>query len=111
MIKKIKLLEETRVLIGQPLDYPDELINLLIDQFNSVKCIKYACLACVRYPNSEEPHLVVALDTIHDIKGIVISIKNRLDSLSLKVGKIDFIRIEDSPLKNYFSKIKPFYIG
>ena len=83
MIRQTKTIENMRALVGQPINYPEELISILITYFSSNKNIERGYLACVQYPDSmEQIKLLIGVDTSSDLTKIVFELENNLNSLS-----------------------------
>ena len=110
--KKITVEKETNVQIGQPSNYPTEIVNSLRILFANKPTVKKAYLGWIYNPASgEPPHFIFALD----IEGDTQSITNEAGFTAKQHLKqediIDFIQIDNNGgLSEYFLKqTKPFY--
>jgi len=104
--------EETEVLMGQPSEYPTELVKALSGLFKEHQNVKAAYLAIVKMDKSEKlPHLMIAID----VEGNISSVTSKAGPLAEKhIGKeeiVDFIQIENNGgISDYFlNETKPFY--
>ncbi len=118
--QEIKIEEETTIQIGQPADYPTELLEYLRNTLPNYSDVKSAYLAL--YLNStidKNPHLLIAFD-IEGGRPVYEKIRNDLGTIVCEAfpdkGPIDFILLENSlDLKSgdsifaYFSSQTPFY--
>lgn len=106
--------EETRVLLGQPSEYPDALVAALSSLFETRPEVRAAYLAWMAVASpQEEPHLVIGLDTgegdveaYHEVvrqAGMVVH--------DVMPGKlVDFIRIGSGTISDYMTgETEPFY--
>jgi hypothetical protein len=110
--KKIVIEKETKVQIGQPANYPTEMINLLKILFASRPKVKKAYLGWIFDPSSgEPPHYIFALDIDGDYQSIMNEAGYTAQQFVKPSDIIDFIQVSnDNGLSNYFVKqIKPFY--
>lgn len=110
--KKIVVEKETKVQLGQPANYPTDIVNSLKVLFASQPTVMKGYLGWIFDPSSGEPaHYIVALDIQGEYQSITDEagfIANQL----LQAGDIiDFIQIDDkSEISDYFvKKTKPFY--
>ena len=110
---EMKIEEETKIQIGQPAEYPNDLVNALKKLFTEKETVKAAYLAAVKMDNSEElPHIMIALDIDGDRKEIT----NEAGPIAEKYHKnktVDFLQIDhkNGGISDYFLKnTKPFYI-
>jgi hypothetical protein len=111
-LKKIVVEKETQVQIGQPANYPTDLVNSLKILFLTKPTVKKAYLGWIFNPSSgEPPHYLFALD----IEGETQSITNEAGFTAKQFLKpediIDFIQIDNKGgLCDYFTKqTNPFY--
>ncbi|MCE3233207.1 MAG: SseB protein [Rickettsiaceae bacterium] len=105
--------KETKVLMGQPANYPYELVDALSRLYKHKKQVKKAYL--VHFHNTgrdEQPHTLIALevtgewDKISAESGIVI------EKVRIPNPPVDFLQVnfhDRSGVQEYCSKIKPFY--
>lgn len=96
------------VLIGQPIDYPAELVLSMKNIFNLEKRIQKAYLACIQYPDPQvAPKILIGLEVTGDIEIIISNILAYMENYDIK--QLEFIDATKGQFMNYFSKIKPFY--
>jgi hypothetical protein len=61
--EKITISKTTDVLIGQPVNYPIEIVNSLTKLFEGKPAVKTAYLGWIHDPSSPQPpHLIIGLD-------------------------------------------------
>lgn len=104
--------QATQVLIGQPKDYPDELVKALSRLYANTSAVRRAWVAFYHNPERDpEGGLLIALDVaepteldrISSETGIVIG------SVPKKQKFVDLVRYEKSRMTAYFTEQKPFY--
>lgn len=100
--------EDTAIQIGQPANYPTELVNALSKLFERKETVRAAYIALVKM--NSDPHLMIGID----LEGELSSITNEAGPLAEKLLKneiIDFIKIDDrGGVSEYFlTQTKPFY--
>ncbi len=103
--------QDTQILIGQPKNYPTQLVEELIKLFQKDKNVERAYIA--HYHNPEEndpPHTLVGIavkkysEQTFAQAGIVVT------NVEVPDPPVDFIRVQSSGgLSDYFNKSKPFY--
>jgi len=111
--KQITIQEETKVQIGQPANYPTEIVNSLKTLFKDRPSVKAAYLGWILNPSSgEPPHLIFALDIDGDKQKITNEAGFTAQQLSKPNDIIDFIQINDkNGISDYFlNQTKPFYV-
>jgi len=108
----IEITEDTQVLLGQPANYPTQLVNALSQLFSDQPSVKAAYLANIKMDDTEQPpHLIVAID----VEGNMSSISGKAGAIAEQIiGKnevIDFIKIEeDNGISSYFlNETQAFY--
>ena len=109
---EMKIEEDTKIQIGQPAEYPTNLVNALKKLFSERETVKAAYLAAVKMDNSEElPHIMIAIDVEGDRKEIT----NEAGPIAERYHNnktVDFIQIDhtNGGISEYFLKnTKPFY--
>ena len=110
--KQIKIEKETPVQIGQPVNYPTEIIIALRQLFSDKQNIKAAYMGWIYNPASTDPpHYIFAIDGEGDIENITDEAGYVAKNFLTPEDIIDFIRIDNSVgLSDYFLKqTKPFY--
>lgn len=109
---EITIEEDTEVRIGQPANYPTELVNALIEVFKSKQQVNAAYLAIIKMDASEKlPHLMIGIDVDEDMQSVVNEAGPIAEQI-LKGDIIDFIQIDKKAggVSSYFLKeTKPFY--
>jgi hypothetical protein len=110
--KRIVVEKETKVQLGQPANYPTDIVHSLKILFANKPTVKKAYLGWIFNPSfGEPPHYIFALD----IEGEIQSITNEAGFTAKQFLKsddiIDFIQIDDkSGLSDYFvNQTTPFY--
>lgn len=110
--KQITIQQDTHVQIGQPANYPTEIVNSLKALFAGRPSVKAAYLGWIYNPSSSEPpHLIFALDIEGEKQSITNEAGYTAQNLSNPNDIIDFIQIDDiGGLCDYFTKQTiPFY--
>jgi len=109
-IQEIHIKENQQIIIGQPKEYPQELIDKLISLFGNRSNVERAYLAWYAMSQAEEPHYLIAIDLIGNVKPLFEEIgKIILDTLGPS-KYIDIIPLRGgSSLENYFKSQKPFF--
>ena len=104
--------KEEKVLIGQPADFPTELVQALSRLYATNPAVRRAWVAFYHNPARDaEGGLLIALDVPSDDhmerisgeSGIVI------ESTARKQKHVDLMRYEDAGVAGYFTDQKPFY--
>ena len=111
--RQITIQEDTQVQIGQPANYPTEIVNSLKALFKDRPTVKAAYLGWIFNPSSgEPPHFIFALDIDGDKQRITNEAGYTAQQLSKPNDIIDFIQIDSKGgLSDYFlEQTKPFYV-
>lgn len=103
--------KEMQVLIGQPKDYPAELVAALCRLYQDLPEVRRAWVAFYHNPERDsEGALLIAIDAdassmerISGESGVVI------ERVPKKQKFVDLIRFDGAGLSGYFAKQKPFY--
>lgn len=103
--------KEMQVLIGQPKEYPSELVAALCRLYADLPGVKRAWVAFYHNPERDsEGALLIAIDAdvsamerISGESGVVI------ERVPKKQKFVDLIRFDGAGLSGYFAKQKPFY--
>ncbi|WP_066503212.1 enhanced serine sensitivity protein SseB C-terminal domain-containing protein [Abyssisolibacter fermentans] len=100
--------KETKIMIGEPKEYPHDVVNNLIKIFKKEKRVLEAYL--VHYYNPEEevpPHSLILVKCTSSYDEVIAKAGITVEGL----GKVvDFVRYDNSSLTNLIiSKYKPFY--
>ena len=110
--KKIVFEKETQVQLGQPANYPTDIINSLKLLFASKPAVQKAYVGWIFNPSSgEPPHYIFALKIDGDNQSITNEASFTAKQFLKPDDIIDFIHIDDKGgLSDYFVKqTKPFY--
>ncbi|MBS1666864.1 MAG: enhanced serine sensitivity protein SseB C-terminal domain-containing protein [Bacteroidetes bacterium] len=111
--KQINIQEATQVQIGQPKNYPTEIVGSLKALFTERPSVKAAYLGWIFNPSTgEPPHLIFALDIDGEKQVITNEAGYTAQQASSPNDIIDFIQIDNNGgLSDYFIKqTKPFYV-
>ncbi len=103
--------QDTEIQIGQPANYPTELVSALSKLFKEKESVKAAYLAAIKMDKTEElPHLMIAID----VEGNMSSITNEAGPFAERLLNneiVDFIQIDrNGGISDYFlNETEPFY--
>lgn len=104
--------KDTRIQIGVPAVYPNEIVDEMSKLFSSFNQVKSAYVAWIHVPNSNEPpHYIFAIDVDDEYREIVAQAGKIVEQYSAKYNFADIIRLESKGgLSDYFiNESKPFY--
>lgn len=104
--------KETEVLIGQPKNYPKELVDALIRFFKTKKQVKRAWVAHFSNPDRDEkPHTLIAVEVRGEFEEIMSEAGIVAQNIPIPDPPVDFLPITGSGgIEDYFVKeTKPFY--
>ncbi len=105
--------EETKVLLGQPANYPSQMADSLSTLFSKRSNVKAAYLALMHNPSQDEkPHLLIGIEAERDIEKIIREAGVVAGDTAPGGEPVDLVRIErhDQGLSQYFiQQVKPFY--
>jgi SseB protein. len=103
--------EDTKVMIGQPANPPEELLKELKTLFSSIKEVKSAYNAHFYNPMMDEkPHTLIAVELNGDWESMIIEAGKIADRVKIPDPPVDFIQLNGkSDLESYFKDTKPFY--
>lgn len=104
--------EDTQVLLGQPSNYPVELVDALKRFFKTKREVKRAWLAHLFDPSKDEsPHTLIAVEVSQGFESIVAEASMVLNSVNIPDPPVDLIQINGTHgLESYFTQeTKPFY--
>lgn len=103
----------TKVLLGQPADYPTEMVAALRALFAKHPAVKSAYLCLMSEPSAEsKPSLVVGVQGDAEIERAIREAGSVVAGLVSKDRPVDFIRIvpgEDSLGAHFIESVRPFY--
>jgi len=103
--------KDTQVLIGQPANYPTELVEALKRLFAARKDVKRAWLAHFCNPERDEKaHTLVALDVTGDWDEVAAAVGIVAQSTPLPDPPVDLMQITGrGGVEDYFKSVEPFY--
>lgn len=106
-----KVEKETKVLIGQPKNYPHELVDALTKYFKTKKEVLSAYLAHFYNPETgDPPHTLVGILATENWDEIVSSSGIIANEVEVPDSPIDFVRMDtEGGNIDYFHQIEPFY--
>jgi hypothetical protein len=103
----------TKVLLGQPANYPAKMVDSLTAFFSKRSNVKSAYLALMHDPSQDEkPHLVVGIEVDGNIDQVIQEAGVVAGDSAPHGEPVDLVRIEngDQGLSEYFLReVKPFY--
>jgi hypothetical protein len=109
-VQQIKYEKETTVQIGQPANYPTDIVKSLSQLFSQKPDVNAAYVAWIHNPDIEEPaHYIFAIDaggnwsSISNEAGYVVQQILGPDQI------VDFMKLGDGGINDYFKSIVPFY--
>lgn len=108
----IRFEEKAQVQIGQPAEYPTELVSSLSVLFGNKPQVKAAYLAWIFNPSdSQPPHYIFGIDAEGDFQELMQEIGFVVEQFLAPDEPVDFIRIENKDgLSAYFlNQTQPFY--
>jgi hypothetical protein len=110
--RKITIAKETSVQIGQPANYPTEIVNTLSNLFSKNANVNAAYVGWIYNPSSgQPPHYIFAIDGKGDLQNLTDQ-AGFIAQQYLKPDEfVDFFRINNKGgISDYFLKeTKPFY--
>jgi hypothetical protein len=104
--------EATQVLIGQPKNYPKELVNALMRYFKTQKNVKRAFLAHFINPQRDEKaHTLIAVEFVGDWESIMAGAGIVARDVHVPDPPVDFLPMTGKDgIEDYFRRdCKPFY--
>ncbi|MDA8210741.1 MAG: enhanced serine sensitivity protein SseB C-terminal domain-containing protein [Clostridia bacterium] len=114
-IEEINTSAGTKMLIGQPANYPDELVGLLQKYFENIVVIRAAYLAQIQIPaDGEPPHILIGIQFDGDPKAGLDAIAGELtglvSQLETPLGPVDFKPVIGGPIDDYLiTRTNPCY--
>jgi hypothetical protein len=103
--------KDTQVLLGQPANYPTELVAALGRLFAAREDVTRAWVAHFHDPaRDEKPHTLVALEVTGDWDEIAAAVGIVVKSTPLPDPPVDLLRVTGREgIEEYFNSIEPFY--
>jgi SseB protein C-terminal domain/SseB protein N-terminal domain len=103
----------TKILLGQPKDYPHKMVAVLSDLFAQHPSVTAAHLAQMHDPSSgEPPHILIGLETSKNCRQVIADAGIAIRDVIGEGKFVDFIQLGsgDASFDNYFQKqAQPFY--
>lgn len=104
------LQEETRVLLGQPSDYPRHLTDALAALFRSRKEVEAAYLGLCAWPDADErPHVVIGIDMQGAREALMPAVMSTIRGVARQGEIVDVVGMDSSSFGAYLRTTKPFY--
>lgn len=108
--KKITIQKDTQVQIGQPANYPDELIASLQKLFAERPNVSKAYLGWIYNPESDDPpHYIFSIDADGDFQSTVNEAGFTAKEFLQPSEVVDFVKFGQGTLDDYFERCEPFY--
>ncbi len=105
--------KETKVLLGQPANYPSEMVSALTTLLAKHSAVKAAYLCLMHDPSSDEkPSIVVGFDGDKDLSEAMKEAGSVAVDTAPKGELVDFVALKkgESGISDYMYKsVKPFY--
>lgn len=105
--------KETKVLLGQPSNYPSKMVDSITQLLAKHGNVKKAYLALMHDTSvDEKPHLIVGIEADGDIEKVMREAGNVAGDTAPKGEPVDLYRVNenDAGLSQYFiNQTKPFY--
>lgn len=103
----------TKVILGQPIDYPSKMVDSLTALLSKHSGVKAAYLALMHDPSQDaKPHLVVGIEVDGEIEHVIHEAGVVASDSAPSGSPVDLMRVErgDLGLSEYFVReVKPFY--
>lgn len=103
----------TQVLLGQPANYPEKMVDSLVSLFSKRGNVKAAYLTLMHDPSQDEkPHLVVGIEAEGDVEAVIREAGVVAGDTSPNNEPVDLYRVarDDKGLSEYFLReVQPFY--
>lgn len=103
----------TQVLLGQPANYPEKMVDSLVTLFSKRGNVKAAYLTLMHDPSQDEkPHLVVGIEAEGDVESVIREAGVVAGDISPNNEPVDLYRVarDDKGLSEYFLReVQPFY--
>lgn len=102
--------EATRVLLGQPAEYPSHVTDALCGLFRSKKNVTAAYLTQCVFPDDPKPHIVIGIDCKDGWDPLMQDVRETLGRCARGDEIIDCIEMDDSGIACHMrDSTKPFY--
>jgi len=101
--------EGTRLLLGQPAEYPHDVVLALSEAFEREPSITAAHLGQAAY-GDKPPNLVIALDITGDWDALMQRLGPAMRTVLSSTQSVDFVPLTDGAFESYFrSNTQPFF--
>jgi len=105
--------DDTRVLLGQPAEYPNAMVASLTTLLAGHSNVKTAYLALMHNPSeNEKPHLIVGIEADGDFENVIREAGTVAADSAPKGEPVDLMRVvrgESGMAKYFLKEVKPFY--
>lgn len=103
--------QPTRILLGQPANYPSHLTEALVKTFRGLSAVDAGYLAHSAFEDSKAaPHTIIGVDARGEWEPIIDAVARTLRSAARESEIVDVIRIDDAEISRYMrDETKPFY--
>lgn len=111
--EKITLPKDTKVRLGQPANYPHDIVEALVNYFKTNSNVKAAYLAHIFAPESQDPpHNVIGIMSDGDIGLVIKDMGEIIARFSPEGGFVDFVDVNRTgTISDYMKKdTQPFYV-
>ena len=109
---RLTVQEATTVRIGQPANYPTDMVQALVRLLSQQPRVRAAYLAWIHDPAAPEPpHYIICLDVEGEMRTISQQVGFVAQKFLAKQEIIDIVQADQSSLTDYFRQTKPFYEG
>lgn len=108
--KKITIQKDTQVQIGQPANYPDQLIASLQKLFAERPNVNKAYIGWLYNPESgDPPHYLFSIEVQGDFQSLFDEVGFTAEEYLEPNEVVDLVRFGMGTLDDYFERIEPFY--
>ena len=105
--------DDTQVLLGQPAEYPNAMVESLTTLLARHSNVKAAYLALMHNPSEDEkPHLIVGIEADSDFESVIREAGTVAADTAPKGEPVDLIRVvrgQAGMAKYFLEEVKPFY--
>jgi len=110
--EEVRTFAGNKLLLGQPSNYPDKLVDTLKKNFKKNKNIRRAFLIHIFNPSiDKKPHTLIVIDTKNDFNSVANTIGGLINNIEIPDPPLTIAQFLDSQdtISNYCHEIKPFY--
>jgi len=105
---EVTIKEKTKVMLGEPANYPQEMVNELTRFFKQYKEIESAYLLLAHYESIEKPNLLLIIDSTNE-KELYSQIGSLAQKFLAKDEYIDIVQLKSEFGVSSTKNVKPFY--